>query len=370
MCIRDSRPYRCASRGSGISNSPVSGSFRPKASVVIYCRSDEETLMSALESVCSQDYPDYEVVVVCDAGMEYAGYISELVESRWPNVYVTFLQPGSHNLSRRKLANTIGIKAAKGEVVITTQANIKIPSDKWLSGMMEPFCGEQGRHVDVALGLSHIDFKELCGFGKWYRRFDSVLGDALWVGYAVCGHPYRGDCFNLALRRKVFFDHKGYANNMYLLNGEDDVYLQEICNDANTRMVTSPDTVLTVEWGEASNRIWTLRKASYAFTSRWLPRTPFFLSGFTDLMQWLVPALALAGAFLGKECLWPAVSACLIVAVLWTVDILCYTRASRAFGIPGLSVAVPLLWMWRPVANFVFKLAHIGTYKKNFTWQR
>lgn len=369
-CLYGLRPYLLAARNPGVVPLADCGPDVPKASVVMYCQSDGEILLSALESVCTQDYPDYEVVVVCDAGMEYARNIAELAESRWPHVYVTFLQPGSRNLSRRKLANMIGIKAAKGDVVITTQANIRIPSDRWISGMMEPFCGERGKSTDVVLGLSHMDFSELRGIGKWYRRFDSVLADALWVGYAAAKKPYRGDGFNLALRRSVFFDHKGYAKSMFLQNGEDDVYMQEICNADNTKVVTSSDTVLTTVWGDSADRVWTLRKASYAFTSRWLPCAPFFRAGFTELMQWLVSACAAAGAFIGKDSLWPVVASCLIVGILWIADMLCYRGVSRTFNISGFPLAAPFLWLWHPVANIFFRLAHAGTYKKNFTWQR
>lgn len=363
------RPYRRAARHRDFYADDGRESV-PKASVVMYCQSDRETLMATLSALASQDYPDFEVVVVCDAGMEYAGYISELVEARWTNVYVTFLQPGSHNLSRRKLANTIGMKAAKGEVVVTTQANIVIPSDSWLSAMMAPFCGAEGRHVDVTLGISHMDLSNMSGPAKAFRRFDALLSDALWIGYAAAGKPYRGDMFNLALRRSLFFKHKGYSGNMYLVNGEDDVYLREVCTPANTRLVTSPDAVLVTEWDDAVRRVWTMRKASYMFTRRWLPSAPFFKAGMAGLMQWLVPGFAVAAALTGLPSVWPLVAACLPVAALWIADIVCFRNVAALFGINGVAAPAPLLWLWRPVANLFFRMAHSGSYKKNFTWQR
>lgn len=366
------RPLRSAARHEDQHKPETDGqpASMPKATVVIYCQSDEETLMNTLQSVCEQDYPDFDVVVVCDSGAEYASYISEIVEQRWDNVYVTYLQPGSHNLSRLKLANTIGIKAAKGEVVLTTRANITIPSASWLSGMMTPFCGPQGKYIDLVFGLTHPDFNEFHGFGKCYRRFDSLLSDSLWAGYAAMGHPYRGDGFNLALRRTAFFDNKGYANCMYLLNGEDDVYINQICTSANARIATSPHTILTVNWGESARRIWSLHKASRNFTRRWLPSAPFLRAGAVSLMQWLVTAAAVAGALLGLPSLWPIVAACIIVAMLWTADMLSYRKAAKLFDVAAAWWAAPLLWLWRPIANAIFKLSHLGTYKKNFTWQR
>lgn len=239
-------------RAASFSNTPVPDpetTSCPKASVVVYCQSDEETLMKALESLTRQDYPDYEVVIVCDAGVEYASYISDRVNSLYDNVYVTFVQPGSHNLSRHKLANTLGVKAAKGEVIVTTIANISIPSETWLSRLMAPFCGEQGKYIDVSLGVSRINFCEMKGMLRWYRQFDSVLMKGLWIGYAANSDPYRGDGYNLAFRKSVFFKHKGYAKSIYVHHGEDDLFIHEIANGVNTRVVVDHESILTTDWG-------------------------------------------------------------------------------------------------------------------------
>lgn len=376
MLLFGMRPWLVASRHAGKcadkaeDSTTVPDTTVPKVTVVVYCQSDRERLLATLSAICAQDYPDFDVVAVCDAGAEFAADISEMLPPECRNVYVTYLQPGSHNLSRRKLANTIGIKAAKGEVVVTTRANIIIPSGSWLSGLMQPFLGPQGKYIDVVTGITHFDFAELHGPRKWFRRFDTLLDDALWVGYTAEGHPYRGDGFNLALRRKAFFDNKGYSQNMYLLNGEDDVYLRQICTPANTRAVTTPDTVLTTVWEDSANRIWAMRKASYEFTRRWLPRSPYLRAGSVSLMQWLVTSTAVAAAVTGLPSLCPAIAAALVVIALWTSDIICYRRTAMLFGEKTSGVAAPLFWLWRPVAGFLFKMSHIGTYKKNFTWQR
>lgn len=342
----------------------------PKLSVVMYCRSGEETLLNTLEAVCRQDYPDFEVIVVCDAGLEYAGYVRDMVTERFDRVYVTFVQPGSHNLSRRKLANTIGIKAAKGDVVLTTVANISVPSDHWLSEMMHPFRGADGENVDVALGTSVIDFSEMRGPGKWYRQFDALLDYVSWAGYAAASDPYRGDGFNLAFRRKVFFDHKGYSKTMFLENGDDDLFLREIAEGGDTRLVLSPDARLTTCWGDSSDRVWGLRKAAYSFTARWLPRGPFVRAGIADMLQWLVPGLCVAAALTGLPSLLPLIIAAVMVITMWGVEIYLYRRMAAALGRVRLWWGVVPFWLWRPAANFLFNMKHFASRKKNFTWQR
>lgn len=364
------RPYIQAARFHNPQLPSDSDVFSPKASVVVYCQSDEDTLMSALEQLTRQDYPDYEIIVVCDAGVEYASYISERISDIYSNVYVTFVQPGSHNLGRHKLANTLGIKAAKGDVIITTVANITVPSDSWLSRLLAPFCGEQGKYIDVSLGLSKIDFNEMTGPLRWFRQFDSVLTNGLWIGYASVANPYRGDGYNLAFRRSVFFKHKGYAKSIYLHHGEDDLFIHEIANGANTRVVVDPESVIVTNWGQSANRVWSIRKSRYDFTARWLPRAPFFRSDSMMFLNWLVPASATVAACLSLHNLIPAIIGCVTLLALWGAEIFHYRQLATRLGAVRLWWAVVPFWIGRPVANFLFKYDHLGTRKKNFTWVR
>lgn len=343
----------------------------PKASVIIYALGgSEDVIMKAMEGVMSQDYPDYEVVVVCDGSMAQANYLSEAIATVYPDVYVTFMQPGSHNLSRRKLATTIGVKAAKGDVVITTVANIEIPSRRWLSSLMAPFCGEGGEEIDVVLGVSRMDFNELSGIGKWYRQFDSVISDALWIGYAASGKPYRGDGYNLAFRRSVFFEHKGYARTINLHYGDDDLFISEISNGTNTRVVADDDCILTTKWDDAANRVWAMRKARYNFTSRWLVRAPFVRAMTAKLMQWLVPGLIAAAVVTGLPSLMPSAIALVLLLTFWGFEIAGYRRLAPRLKAIRLWWAVVPFWLWKTPADLYFRYRHYGSRKKNFTYQR
>lgn len=349
---------------------PGDTSPAPKASVIVYCQNDDDVLDDALSQLFSQDYPDYEVVVVLDSNLEHSSLLTERYAGVYDNLYFTFVQPGSHNLSRRKLANTIGIKAAKGEVVVTTVANIRIPSDRWLSDLMAPFRGASGRNIDVSLGLSRLDFEEMTGPRKWFRQFDDVLTDGQWVGYAVNARPYRGDGYNLAFRRSVFWEHKGYARSINLHSGDDDLFISEIAHGANTRMVVADDNIITTEWGEAANRVWAIRKARYGFTERWLPRRPFIRAGVLSALQWLVPGCATGLAFVGLPCLYPLMFGALAVLLFWAMEIRLYRRLAARLGAVRLWWAVVPFWLVRPVANFFFNHEYRANKKKNFTWQR
>ncbi|MDE5808611.1 MAG: glycosyltransferase [Muribaculaceae bacterium] len=340
----------------------------PKVSVVVYSTADEDTLTEFLKNACKQDYPDFEIIVVCDASQEVSGILSEKYEEMFKSVYVTFIPPGSHNLSRRKLALTIGIKAAKGEIILTTVANAVIPSARWISEMAGPFI--QDSAVELALGYSRFDYQEISGPGKKYKEFFSLLTDARWIGYAIMGKPYRGDGCNLAFLRATFFRCKGYSKTMHLHSGEDDLFVNDIADSFNTAVCISPDSILTTRWGTAAKRIYNLRRSQYDFTARWLPLGPFVRSGLASLSQWIVLGAGLAAALIDLPNLIPSIAAAVIWIAFMIAETSAYRKAAVKLEATPLSAQVPIFWLVKPINNLYFRALHRSSRFKNFTWQR
>ncbi len=351
----------------------------PSASIIVYGISNNELTLDYLESLCAQDYPNYDVVLVMDATADNSAMIAEVCEQRFKNVYVTFIPPGSHNLSRRKLALTLGMKAAKGEVVLTTVSNAEIPSSNWVRLMMEPFMNPE---VEVVLGYSHMNYESMPSLTRWRREFDDLLTDAQWLGYALANKPYRGDGYNLAFRKELFFQHKGYAGSVFIHSGDDDIFISEIANGYNTRVVLHPETILSINWGHSSNRIWRERKDQYHFTARWLRHAPFFRLGFLNATQWIVSLLCLfvavfsilsVGTFTQADLLIklaPAIVAIIILIAFWQTEIILYRRAAATMKSTRLWWAIPFFWLWQPLGNVIFFSHHQKLRANNYTWKR
>lgn len=338
----------------------------PMISVVVYSEDSEEDIIRCIEQIRAQECDRYEIIVVCRTSMENRNILAARM-AEYPDVYVTFIPPGSHNLSERKLAITIGLKAAKGDVVLTTTSNIIIPSSEWLARMREPFIDPD---VELVLGYSHMDFAEMKGAGKWYRQFDSLLGSAQWISAARNAKPYRGDGINLAFRRNTFFEHKGFAKSMYLHYGDDDLFVHELANASNTKTVVNHSTILTSIWGEDANRMWKLRKERYQFTARWLPRAPFAKVGFLSFLQWLIPCLGVAAAIIGLPSLIPAVAAGIIWIGFQLKQISEYRRLAEALEAKKLWFAVPIFMSLHPILNALFRSTHRKGSRTFYTWQR
>lgn len=345
----------------------VDTSAFPMVTVIAYTPEDGELLEEFIESVIGQDYPNFELVLVLDAGAETrAMFVEKYADIK--NLYLTFIPPGSQNLSRRKLATTLGMKAAKGEIAVTTSSNCRIPSTRWLSGMMAPFI--ESRFTEVVLGYTSLDLSEIHGARRWYREWFSATTAMQWIGFALDGHPYRGDGLNLAFRKSVFFDHKGYARTINIHDGDDDLFIDEISNASNTKVVLDRNTVLTAEWGELASKMWVARRERYDFTSRWLPRRPFLLAGLLSASQWCVLTGCVVCALAGLPNLIPAIFALLFIALFFTLEILAYRKAAAVLRATRLWWSLPVFMLWKPIGNFLFRMRHRSERVRNFTWQR
>jgi len=107
-------------------------SSSPKVSVVIPTYYSERTLRACLESVLNQTYDDYEVVVVYTVcGDETLSIIKDFAERDDRVRYVTQEKVG------RGPARNNGIRASKGEIIVSTDSDCVVPSD-WLQKLVEP----------------------------------------------------------------------------------------------------------------------------------------------------------------------------------------------------------------------------------------
>ncbi len=339
----------------------------PKASIIVYALNAEKTISEYLDSLLIQKYPDFEIIVVNDASEDNTALIVENYTLIHNNVYMTFMPASSHNISRRKMALTLGIKAAKGEFVITTSSDTIIQSPYWLANLMR-HCDNAS--TDIILGYSHISQSEMKGATRWYRSFDSIIDAALWLGAAINKKAYRGDRHNLAFRKDIFFANKGYAKSMCFQNGDDDLFINQISTADNTCVEISPESQLILNWGKAEKRLWIDSKERYSFTAKYLGTKFFVLQRLHFLANWIVAVSCIALILLSFTQLFPLLIASFILLSLWTIQIITYRRVATSLQCIRLWWSVPFFMLLKPIVDIIYKMQFSSRKSKNYTWQR
>ncbi|MBE51315.1 MAG: hypothetical protein CMP51_06465 [Flavobacteriales bacterium] len=212
-------------------------SFSEGVSVIICAKNEEAKLESLIESFLSQKYHNFELIIVDDQSNDQSRFILKEYETRYPKLKVVIIEPHIKSPLGKKFALTMGIKTAKYKYLLLSDADCIPKSKKWLSYMSSNFSKKE-----VILGLSI--FKKSPGLLNQFIRFDEFNVNLQYLSYALCGLPYMGVGRNLAYKKKLFFNVKGFASHIQIASGDDDLFIQQIANKDNVSIQIHPESII------------------------------------------------------------------------------------------------------------------------------
>ncbi len=194
-------------------------------SVIIPARNEEENIRLCLESVTSQKYPEhlFEVIVVDDFSTDKTAETVNTFTGK--NVTLislkNFVEEGGLN-SYKKKAIEIAISKAKGELIITTDADCIVP-DSWL----QTFASFYEKHQPAFLAapvayhgennflqiFQSLDFMALQGItgASVFKKFHSMCNGA-----------------NLAYEKRIFLEVGGFTGIDNIASGDDMLLMHKI----------------------------------------------------------------------------------------------------------------------------------------------
>jgi glycosyltransferase involved in cell wall biosynthesis len=203
--------------------------------VVICAKNEEENLRQFLPRILEQDYPDFEVVVVNDSSTDGTEELLSEMSVRYKQLRYTSIPFNEKFLHGKKLALTIGLKAAKYDHVLLTDADCYPVSDQWLQWMASNLTGEK----QIVLGYGGYERQK--GLLNLIIRYETVFTAIQYFSHAIKGHPYMGVGRNLAYEKSLFFNSKGFAGHYHLASGDDDLFVNQHANGKNTAVVVSKE---------------------------------------------------------------------------------------------------------------------------------
>lgn len=211
----------------------------PAVSVIVCAHNEYDNLQDYLSILLEQDYPCYEVIVVDDCSEDGSDLLLERWSRQYGNLYHTFVPRGARVLSNKKLALTIGIKAAHHDYLLLTDADCRPESKLWIREMMQGFANQQ---TEVVLGFS--PYFEKSDLLNHLIGYDTLFNGLQYMGMARAGKPYMGVGRNLAYKRETFFSVGGFKGLLGNRAGDDDLFVNRIANAANTVVVNNPNSIV------------------------------------------------------------------------------------------------------------------------------
>lgn len=230
-------------------------------SVIICARNEEENLEKNLPSILTQNYPDYEVIVVNDCSEDETEFVLERFQKKYKHLKTTTIKQDEKFYHSKKLALTIGIKAAKNEFLLLTDADCIATSNKWIEKMQANFTDK----TEIILGYG--GYKREKKLINNFIRFDTLFIALQYLTFALSNRPYMGVGRNLAYRKSLFFKHKGFAQHNHIESGDDDLFVSQAATKQNTAIEISHESITRSE-AEQSFGAWFKQKKRHTSTSK------------------------------------------------------------------------------------------------------
>lgn len=206
-------------------------------SVIVCAKNEEENVKEYIPILAQQDYPTFELVLIDDASSDETLEVFEAFEQQYQNIRLVKVKNNEAFWGNKKYALTLGIKAAKYEHLLFTDADCFPLTKDWITNMSAHF----DRDKKIVLGYGGYT-KIVNSFLNKIIRYETVLTAIQYFSWAKSGRPYMGVGRNLAYKREVFFNVNGFIDHIQVRSGDDDLFINQAANKENTTIAYTPES--------------------------------------------------------------------------------------------------------------------------------
>lgn len=329
--------------------------FTKPISIIICAKDELDNLKNNLPKILEQDYPVFEVIVVNDQSIDGTGLFLKALEKKHSNLIVVDIDKHINRRPGKKFALTLGIKTATYEYVLLSDADCSPQSNQWAQLICNSF-----NSGDIVLGYGGYERKG--GLLNKMIRFDTFNVASQYFSFALAGHTYMGVGRNLAYKKSLFFDNKGFASHIHISSGDDDLFIQEVANQDNVsvQMDVKAHTISEVvetwkDWIYQKRRHLT---ASHLYQNKFKILLLMYPS--SQMLFWLSFLLLLLLGF--KEI------SIILLSVRLLVSYLVNYRLMKYLGVIDLYWIHPLYEIFHLIFQVIFVLLNILNKPK--TWNK
>lgn len=344
------QPYKYLSKKEDKDEKQLSKNESPGISIIITAKNEADNLLANLTLILEQDYPNYQVVVVNNSSTDNTDDVLNEFRNRYPSkLYTTYIPIGSETVNDKKLALTVGIKAAKHEILLFTEADTKPLTNKWVNEYAKEFA----KGKDVVLGACQLKVGK--GIYKKLIQFSNLMFGIKYLGLALIKRPYMGIERNMAYKKNIFFENKGFSSILNIEYGEDNLFINRIATRDNTSVVISPDSMVE---SNAINQLstWRTIKGKYLITKKYLKGSGDKVLSFEIVSRFAFYSLALLMLVIGiikpsTTLIWASI---ILLLSRYIIQLIVINRNSRLFNSGKYFLSLPLFDLLTPIINHQF----------------
>jgi biofilm PGA synthesis N-glycosyltransferase PgaC len=325
-------------------------------SVIISARNEARNLAENLPYILQQNYPSYEVVVINDCSSDSSDIVLQDIQREFQHLKIVTINEHVRFKTGKKFALTLGIKAAKNEHLLFTDADCKPATLNWIARMAASF--KPG--TQIVLGYS--PYSRTRNLLNLFIRFETLKTAINYLSAALNGNTYMGIGRNLAYTKSLFFGAKGFAAHMHVMSGDDDLFVNQNATVDNTEVQIHPDTFVYTD-AKTTLGGWFRQKKRHMGVGKLYKNNHRRMLTFDAVSGFLFYVLFILCIVFNFEPLW----ATGVVVFRLILQIFIYRKVFKKLDCKDLVWSLPFLDMIYYIYLNVFGL--IGTFIKTIRWK-
>ncbi|HBY70387.1 MAG TPA: glycosyl transferase family 2 [Flavobacteriaceae bacterium] len=281
--------YILFSKFSFLPSSEIKSENNYPVSLIVCAKNEAENLKAHIPLWLGQNHPDFELILIDDASIDETLEVMESFQVDNPKIQIVKVKNNEAFWGNKKYALTLGLKRAKNQRLLFTDADCKPASNNWLTTMTAHFSQEK----QLVLGYGAYQKKD--GLLNRLIRFETLMTALQYFSYAKANMPYMGVGRNLSYTANLYYENKGFMSHIKLPSGDDDLFVNEAATPKNTAICVAEEA-FTYSIPKKTWKAWWLQKKRHITTAkRYKPLHKFLLGLFytSNFLFWGLSIFAL-----------------------------------------------------------------------------
>lgn len=189
-------------------------------SIVISARNEENNIESCIYEIAKQNYPksNFELIIIDDCSDDATFMLAEdTLKKSGLNYHI--IKQDIHQGKKQNVAKAIEI--AKGDIIITSDADVIYRHSNWLKTISGYF-GSNAINM-LIMPIDYVNQKDII---SKFQAIENIALTGVTAGFAGIGKPFMCNGANLAFKKNIYEIVNGYESHLQLSSGED-VFLLE-----------------------------------------------------------------------------------------------------------------------------------------------
>lgn len=330
--------------------------FSELVSVIIPLRNEEAHVHQIESALLSQDFPgQFEIICVNDRSTDRTHQLLSELSIRHPCFRIINISADEPSVpSPKKRALERGIQEARGEIIVTTDADC-VPPKGWLKSMISLMDSDTG----IVQGPKHIDNQ-----GSWIHHYQSLE----MFGF-VCieastfawGKPLLASAPSLAYRKSLYLAIGGFSGMDHLVSGDDDMLVHKMTKLGTGKVKYNFDPAASVKTSPVNSwRELTFQRSRWSSNGLNYPSIPYILFLTSIYLYYLSLVFVVVLGTLGVLS-W--IFVLVYLGIKFCLDGIFLGLASRKFQYRGVKHLIWVEWVHIPIICIAVLFGLFGWYR-------